>query len=461
MDELNKIINDPILLAEIGIVATIIIIQIVVFSRNNAAIRTLRKIYPSATALEAKETALPPEEQDGKEGTALQIVSTKRFSNTFKDIVRTTNAYLRKNRGLAEADILREMAEDKDSAVEKAIDANISLPLYIGLLCTFTGVIIGLIKVMTVGVTDAAIQSFVGGVLIGMIGSAIGLALTVRSNFLFKDSKKQRDADRYEYLSFVRGQILPALKEEVEVEVVQDESVDEIREKLAAFHHGFANYQEYMNDSLGETLRLFNELKGVFDRIRQLEGGLASVGHVIENNDNMLEKQVAYIDAYAQKAEQFTQILGEHYAQVDGKLNTIVNEGVRKIDTGIQAAYAKMDQYLEGLENGENSKAFVDGLQQNLTVIRGDLAHLQSRSAEINDKILKRLESDGQINLRISQQMEAMNANLKQVLLDQQKMRGSFINSTAFKIFAITGTVAFVLAIAGGIAYAVTTYMTP
>lgn len=459
MDEIKQIMSDPILLAEIGIVAAIIIIQIVVFSRNNATIRLLKKIYPNATALEAKEAALPPEDQHGAVGSALQVVSTKKFSNTFKEVVRTTNAYLRKNRGQADFEILRDMAVDKDSAVEHSIDANISLPLYIGLLCTFTGVIIGLVKILTEGVSDGAIQSFVGGVLIGMIGSAIGLALTVRSNFLFKDSKKKRDADRYEYLSFVRGQILPALREKPEVSETEEESVEEIREKLAAFHHGFANYQEHMNDSLGETLRLFTELKDVFGRIRQVESGLASVGHVIANNDTMLEKQVAYIDAYAQKAEQFTEILGEHYSQVDGKLNTIVNEGVRKIDTGIQAAYAKMDQYLDSLESGENSKEFVDGLNQNLTVIRGDLAHLQQRSTDVNEKILKRLESDGQINLRISQQMEAMNANLKQVLLDQQKLRTSFINSTGFKVFAITGAIAFILAIGGSIAYVVTNFL--
>lgn len=459
MDQIKQILSDPIFLAEIGIVATIIIIQLVVFSRNNATIRLLKKIYPNATALEAKEAALPPEDQGGETGSALQVVSTKRFSNTFKEVIRTTNAYLRKNRGQADFDILREMAVDKDSAVEHSIDANISLPLYIGLLCTFTGVIIGLVKILMVGVTDGAIQSFVGGVLIGMLGSAVGLALTVRSNSLFKDAKKKRDADRYEYLTFVRGQILPALKEEPEATPQEEESVEEIREKLAAFHHGFANYQDHMNDSLGETLRLFNELKDVFGRIRQIESGLASVGHVIENNDSMLEKQVAYIDAYAQKAEQFTEILGEHYNQVDSKLNTIVNEGVNKIDTGIQAAYAKMDQYLESLESGENSKEFVDGINQNLTVIRGDLAQLQQRSADINEKILKRLESDGQINLRISQQMEAMNANLKQVILDQQKLSKSFINSTGFKVFAISGAIAFILAIGGGIAYAITNFL--
>lgn len=450
---------DPILLAEIAIVAVIIVLQLVVFTRNNAAIRRLKRIYPAIAVLEAKEMELAPAEE-GLSPTAMQIVSTKKFTPIFKEIVRTTNAYLRKNRGAADFDILKEMAEDKEGSLEKAIDANIALPLYIGLLCTFIGVIIGLVKIMTVGVSDAAIQSFVGGVLIGMIGSAMGLALTTRSNYLFKDSKKKRDGDRYEYLSFLRAQILPALKLEPETAPEQQEaSVVEIRERLSAFHHGFANYQANMNESLAETLRLFSELKTVFERIRHLEAGLGTLGNALEHNDQLIEKQVAYIDEYAQKAEAFTNILGEHFSKVNAKLNEMSDKGVKDLDGSIRAAYAKMDQYLEDLENGDASKKFIDHLEHELTTIKGEMAQLQIQSVDINKNILKHLEKDDQINLRISQQMEAMNANMKQVLLDQEKVRGSFINSTGFKIFAATGTIAFVLGIAGGIAYVVMNLM--
>ena len=122
------------------------------------------------------------------------------------------NDYLIRNKGAADFDILKELAERKSASQQSAIDSNIALPLYIGLLCTFTGVIIGLIRIATDGVSDDAIQAFIGGVLIGMIGSAVGLALTTRSNFVFKNAKKTRDGKQYDYFSFLRSNILPTLQ---------------------------------------------------------------------------------------------------------------------------------------------------------------------------------------------------------------------------------------------------------
>ncbi|MEO1451709.1 MAG: hypothetical protein AAFV07_19425, partial [Bacteroidota bacterium] len=334
---------DPLFLVEMGIVAVIVGLQVLVFVRNGQAISRLRKMFPDASQL----TTQAESPLDGRPDALLLVAEDKRFSPTFRDIVRYTNSYLRKHTPSPDMEVLEDMAERKTESHEQAISANVSLPLYIGLLCTFTGVIIGLIKIAIVGVSDDAIQSFIGGVLIGMIGSAVGLALTVRSNFSFKEAKQTRDRGLYDYIDFLRLNLVPVKNPPRET------PVSELRENLSAFHEGFASYQDHMNSSLAETLRLFGDLKGVFDQLRHLERGLNGVGQALKTHEDLIEKQVTYIDNYARKADAFARKLNGHVAEVDTRVGTLVDVNIQALENSSQMAFKKMDSYLSNLQNGE------------------------------------------------------------------------------------------------------------
>ena len=356
----KKIIMDPFFLIEIGVVAVIIALQVIVFLRNGASISKLGDTYPQGNLLKVKPVMTTPTE-DGKpiaDGTSVPTIDEAGpFTRVFREIINTTNTYLLRNKGAADFDIIKEVAESKVSSQENAIESNIPLPLYIGLLATFTGVIIGLIRIAFDGVSDDAIQAFIGGVLIGMIGSATGLALTVRSNIAFKEGKKLRDEKQYDYFTFLRANILPVKSKDPE------QPVSALRDNLNAFNDGFARYQKNMNESLQETLRLFSELKDVFKQIRSIEQGLSGMGHFIQANDSLIEKQISYLDDYAHRAEAFTKKLNTHMTQVDRQVGTMVDENIRALENSTQAAYVKMDKYLASLE-GTESKAFAEAPEQ-------------------------------------------------------------------------------------------------
>lgn len=432
---------EPIFLVEIGIVAIIIILQFFVFAKNNLAIRDLEEIYPDSRDLRVKGTAVTTATGDAAVvPQTLELIDTSpKHSSTFKEIVHTTNAYLTKNQGAADFDILKEIAQDKDLSVENAIESNITLPLYIGLLCTFTGVIIGLINISIEGVSDSAIQSFIGGVLIGMIGSAMGLGLTVRANYVFKNGKKQRDKDQYDYFTFLRTHILPALRKD------EENPVGTLRENLSAFNDGFARYQQHTNESLGESLRLFSELKEVFKQIRSIEQGLSGMGHFLQANDGLIEKQIAYLNSYTEKAEAVSKNLGNHFTQVDQKMESLVAENVKALEKSTQAAYVKMDQYLASLTSGD-SKAFVDALNKDLSTIQGDVENLQQKSLQVNTQLLTQLSKDDETHQDLVEQIRSMNSRLDTMVSGQ----GNFMNSFEFKLFVYAGSAAAILGIISG-----------
>jgi hypothetical protein len=437
---------DTYFLVEIGIVAVIVLLQFVVFFRNNIAIKRLENIFPSPSLLKSKTTGLTEENTSPILGdnTIELIEENPRFSRTFTEIVETTNAYLTRNKGEADFDILQDLAEHKSLSHEDAIEANVALPLYIGLLCTFTGVILGLIRIAQYGVSDDAITAFIGGVLIGMIGSAVGLALTVRSNYVFKDSRKLRDSKQYDYFTFLREQIIPKLPKAL------DGSIGTLRDNLATFNEGFAQYQQHMNESLSETLKLFHELKDVFTRIRQIESGINGMGNFIKTNDDLIEKQITYIDNYAKKAETFSRQLGNHISMVDNQVNTLVNENIKALENSTQAAYVKMDRYLSSIDG--DTKSFAEALNKDLATIRGNIDQLQVKSMQVNAKLLDQLSKESRANQELSAQMETMNHKLEEVLNQQNK---AFTHSFGFKLFIFSGIGAFLLAIAGGVMYAI------
>ncbi len=443
---------DLIILLELALVAAIIAVQVLIALRNNDHIKRFGHLIPRTQDLQTGYAELEAENQasGAVHNTIRLLEDNPRFSPIFREILQQTNAYLVKNRGAAEADTLREIALERVASQEKSIESNLTLPLYIGLLCTFTGVIIGLIKIAVVGVSDAAIQSFIGGVLIGMIGSASGLALTVRSNYRFKEDKQQLDEHLYRYLAFLRDQILPALHREPQ------DSTGSLRKNLAAFNEGFAQYQQHMNESLTETLGLFAELKDVFRQIRSIEIGLKGMGQVIQANEGLVEKQVEAIDAYARKAEALTRKLNRHCAHMDKQLESLVNENLRAVDQQTQSAYLRMEQFAgNGNGNGNGSHALVRTLPNtDLSQLRTELETLQEISLQIHSCLLEQNSQGHHAQQGLGEQFRQIDSRLAQLIASHES---SLFNAPEFRFFLYAGVAAFVTTLAGGVVYLINT----
>src|SRR5689334_18030844 len=187
---------DIIVGVEVLLVALLVAIQFFSFNRNKAKIDTLESLYP--------QTNLRISHQFSDDVDVIEPANG--FSKGFLHIVAATNLYLQKNKGAAaDFNILRDISERESETLESEIDSTIAMPLYIGLMGTFLGVIIGLVKLAFFeGITDESIQSFLGGVLIGMTASAVGLLLTTLGNYFLKQAKLQRDRNKNDYYTFLQ-----------------------------------------------------------------------------------------------------------------------------------------------------------------------------------------------------------------------------------------------------------------
>jgi len=158
----------------------------------------------------------------------IDLIGKKSGGNAVTDkIVRVLNTYLVRNKGVAsDFHLIKDVVERNCDVVEEGINQTISLPLYIGLLGTFFGIVLGLFQISEVdfasqatngeAAIDEAISLLLGGVKIAMIASFVGLFLTIiNTGLFFKNAKAIVEDSKNEFYTFIQTELLPLLNQNI------------------------------------------------------------------------------------------------------------------------------------------------------------------------------------------------------------------------------------------------------
>lgn len=399
---------DWVLLIEAVVVTLIIVAQLTVYYRNRRAMQKLKEAYPEIGALDIALTSRKSEAKTEEFAGEVSIVPAElskiailkkdeRHTEVFRKVVEATNNYILKNKGSVRFEALEQIASRRIKSWEDGLESVLVLPLYIGLLGTFSGVIIGLIKIAISGVSDHSIQSFIGGVLIGMIASAFGLYLTVRSNGTFKQAKAKRDENEYNYLEFIRLNLVSPSGKSTSTDIKS------LRYNLNAFHEEFVNYQRGLNLSLNETLQRFQDLRNIFQHLKEMESGLGSISRLMRDTHSLAEKQGNTVEESARKTKQFSQ----YFAQ-----------GIDKLSEKLRVVMANFDE--------KN------------TFIPEDPMSIQDNW----HSMLGRLEETESATRQTAAQLDNLYAFLQKRM--DTKRSSYFFNSLMFKTFTFLGILAFI-----------------
>jgi biopolymer transport protein ExbB/TolQ len=198
------------LVIELFITIAIVCIQLIFFYSTFKKIREVTFFFPPN---DFDESFIQHKEINGQDIQLLKDDDLS-FSEDFISVISSINKYLLKNRGVTDFSIIKSIVERNIESRENLVSANISLPLYIGLMGTFTGIVLGLWNIaFSNGVSDNSINAFIGGVVIAMIGSFAGLLLTVINNsYSFKNAKAICDERKNIFYNFLQAELLPHLE---------------------------------------------------------------------------------------------------------------------------------------------------------------------------------------------------------------------------------------------------------
>lgn len=164
------------------------------------------------------------------------------YSAAFMRVFQATNTYLIRNKNhAADFVIIQDIADREVHALENQAEVSLNLPLYLGLIGTVIGIIIGMgflffeEKGFSGDQLEEHIPQLLAGVSMAMTASFIGLALTVYNSAVsFKSALRINDSKRNDYFTYLRAELLPHLAKDMA------SSLSNIQQQIKSFNEGFA-----------------------------------------------------------------------------------------------------------------------------------------------------------------------------------------------------------------------------
>lgn len=400
------------------VIIAIIFLQRKVFLEVRNSIKSLRYLFPEINNLTIESERIS--EYSGL--TFDKVLATGKTSIEFLDILNSTNSYLKNNKGsAADFKIIEDIVERQIETLENKIDSNISSPLYLGLLGTISGIVIGLIFFVAAIIDDekllesaASIQPLIVGVILAMTASAIGLALTIiNSSFSLKDATFDNERKKNQYYDFIQANLLPKLSKDV------SDSLNSLKSNLDHFNNKFGenliNYKdsfELLNQNLvGQkefleavqevglrklstqivnTFEKINEASNHFHEFQQYQEELnknvsASIGILKEYNllsskfsefNKKLELVSGHIIESSDFYHQFKNFLESHFSEVEQRKNVFINS-IDQIDKVLTKKLKELsDKTLE-------QKDFYNELwRSTVDILNKDIVELFSKMTE-------------------------------------------------------------------------------
>lgn len=174
-----------------------------------AFIPTLRKLDKCKGFFSNSENWKVEEKESG------YAIHVENSSEDLTELVGEINEYLEKNEGTTDFGIIKDKVENRLEALYEDATSKISFPTYLGLMGTFFGVCIGLqsfkIGVDKAGVSDEIVSALIGGVIVSMVTSLIGLVLMMCGNAKAGDVLKKVEGDKNKFFDFIQVRLMPVL----------------------------------------------------------------------------------------------------------------------------------------------------------------------------------------------------------------------------------------------------------
>lgn len=186
-------------------------ISIVFFAilQLSAFIPTFRKLDKFKSFFSDYENWKVEEKESG------YAIHVENSSDDLTELVGEINEYLEKNEGATDFGIIKDKVENRLEALHEDATSKISFPTYLGLMGTFFGVWIGLqsfkIGVDKAGVSDEIVSALIGGVIVSMVTSLIGLVLMMWGNAKAGDVLKKVEGDKNKFFDFIQVRLMPVL----------------------------------------------------------------------------------------------------------------------------------------------------------------------------------------------------------------------------------------------------------
>lgn len=363
------------------------------------------------------------------------------LSPAFQQIIDNLNAYLVKNGNqIADYHLMKDIVDRNCDTKEEEINTQIPFPLYLGLMGTMLGILVGvgflvfggglnqLLNVQaTTNSAGSGIIQLLSGVALAMISSVCGIMFTTYASFRQKNAKRQMELKKDDFLGWIQEELLPQLSTNMSSALVR------MTQQLTNFNESFAQNTKEMRDTLSlvndaskwqaQLLQAIDKLKidriasaniAVYDKLKNCTEDIDRLGIYLKNTENYLQQVQILSEKLGDANERSKTIerLGLFFESEIKAVNVrkaMLNESVSDVDNNLRKAIQELresaQQEILSLGNafGEQTETLKSAMaEQSQTVSRKmeELTSSYPKLVEEREKSIDRITSGMEVVIK-------------------------------------------------------------
>lgn len=402
-------------------IIVIIIIQMLVARHAFKQIRQTRRFLPGGRrSLTLKEYEIPaeqirqlepsqiigqevyfPEGDHHKVKVHLICLDNQTHNPLIIKVIDTINSYLLKNKGgVSDFNLMKDIVERNCDAIDEEINQQLPIPIYLGLMGTILGIILGLWSIhfdpqnFMESVTD-----LIESVKLAMVCSFMGLLLTtILSAKSYRGAKAKLEEQKNELFTFIQIELLPRLTMDANSSIVA------MQAHIEKFNHDFAENVTNFDGIMVRILSVFDDQVQLQEELKELD-----IKQLAALNTNTL----AELRKSMTEFEKFNQYLNlmNSFVQKTAQITDSVNDQLRRTDD-IKHVISSME------ENIENNRLVMEKLQNFLQKVE---AHntLITATASLDDTLTDAID---QLRKHVQEEINAIKVHTSQASLDLNQL---------------------------------------
>ena len=434
----------------IAAVLVIIGFQWKVFHRNCFCIKRLQNVFPS----EMEETL--QKSVDESQTVSIQLSdSNPQISEDFCKILDTINGYLSNHHGVVnDFHLMKDIVDRKCDNMEEEISSLTPMPLYLGLIGTMFGILVGvgylivsksIDSMLSIDADKASIgiKALLGGVALAMISSIVGILLTTVGALKSKNARVHHIETKNGFFDWLQIYLIPSLADNTTSAVLT------LKQNLDIFNADFSNSIAELKSAFALMNQTFTQQESILERIEQIDlkkvaGANLKILSQLESTTstlNVFNKSIADTTDYIESVRSLTSKLDDYLQRTDlivemGRFFKEENEQLKSRKTlllGVVDGYkqeadvrtAEISQVIGKIDStlGEAIRELQENTQQRLDEFNAYVGSQDSKMRDLADsfsvsqmmqELKKVTESIRQLQLDLKDGMVASQKSMQQ-----------------------------------------------
>ena len=185
------------------------------------------------------------------------------------NIENSINTYLQKNKGaVSDFNLIKDIVERNCDTLEAEISSQTPLPLYLGLMGTVAGIILGLFTITVNGGfsnIENVIAILMSDVAIAMVASFMGIGFTTLSLWKSKQCKVLVEDNKNRFYTWIQTNLLPVISKSAV------SSITLLQKNLTRFNQTFVGTVERLETKMNDVGDMYESQIDILDKIEKID----------------------------------------------------------------------------------------------------------------------------------------------------------------------------------------------